>query len=474
MAFASKLNGFHRSPASALIKPTAKPVAKKVQPIKQPSRIDRLPPHSKESEQGVIGCILTDPRESMATIAARAVSSEAFYDIRHRTIFETVVAMSDKNEPLDFITIMQKMKDQGTLEQIGDVAYLSELQDAVPSTANLTYWLRLVEEKALLRKMLFVCTETATKVYDHTGDTDELIDEFERDALSLKPTMLNQKAIKAHVQEAIAHIEDKFNNKGAILGLSTGFPDLDYITDGLCAAELIVPAAFPGDGKTSLSMNFVEHAILAHNEAVAVFSQEMTSRQLVVRMLCSIAKVNGKQIGRGNMIESDFPRLTASAGRLANSRLHIVEDAESVQQIVAASRRLHQQHKIKLIVVDYLQLVTGGGRGKDANREQEISGVAASLKRLAKELNIPVVAPSQLTDDGKLRESRAIGQHADLILKLNPHEVQEGYEYDAQPVDVFVEKNRNGPSKVTVHLTFMKQFTRFESAAKVTDGDIPN
>lgn len=455
-----KVNGFKSAvkPAPAVI------LAKKPQP-----RSARQVPHSIESEQGAIGCALIDPAKVIPAIAAAGFTSEAFYDLRHRTIIETLIKMADANEPVDFITVTQKMKDSHTLEAVGGTAYLNALQDSVPSASNLTYYLEILEEKFLLRRMIQLCEETAAKAYAHQGGTDMFVDEFEHNALSLGLIHLKQAGIKTHVQEAVSYMEDKFNRKGAISGLSTGFPDLDRVTDGLCEAELIVPAAYPGDGKTSLSMNFVEHAILAQNHPVAVFSQEMTSRQLVVRMLCSISKVNGKNIGRGNLLEEEFPRLIGAAGKLAKSSLHIVEDAENIQQIVAASRRLKQEHGIKLIIVDYLQLVTGGGNGRDSNREQEISGVAASLKRLAKELRLPIVAPSQLTDEGKLRESRAIGQHADLILKLEPQGEQENG--DVQAMGVFVEKNRNGPSKVTVNLTFLKQFTRFESAAKVEETD---
>lgn len=432
----------------------------------------RLPPHSTEDEQGVIGCILLSPNECLDKIQSRIGDNEIFYDLRHRTIFERMAEMHSRQEPIDLITLHRNLKDNEQLDQIGGHQYLETLLNSVPSASNLSYYLDAIETKLVLRKIIRVCTEAVSRVYEHDGDPAELIDEIERDILSIRIKAESRKTIKQHVQDAISHLEHKLENKGAISGLPTGLPDLDYFTDGLCKSELIVPAAFPGEGKTSLSMNFAEHVVLTCGKPVAVFSQEMTAKQLVLRMMYSNARVNGRRIGRGDMHEEDFPKLTRTAGKLSKAKLHIIDDAESVQQVIAESRRLKQEHDIQLIVVDYLQLVTGGAKGKDANREQEISGVAAALKRLAKELDLPIVAPSQLTDDGKLRESRAIGQHADLILKLASQAGENDNRECGEPVDIFIEKNRNGPSKVTVHLTFLKEFTRFESASKVSDEDV--
>jgi len=433
---------------------------------------ERLPPNSQEAERGIIGSILWEPEQSLNLIAARIISTDEFYDLRHRAIYETAAAMQANRETVDMVTLHQKLRDNGMLEGIGGIEYLNRAQDETPSAANLSAYIDEVQEKHLLRRMIKVCSEAVAKVYEFNGEAYELLDEVERNVLALRQRKHREASIKQHVQDAVSMMEDKFNRKGAITGLSTGFPDLDYYTDGLCQAELIVPAAFPGVGKTSLTMNWVENAVLANDFAVAVFSQEMTCRQLTARMLCSTARVNLKNIGRGEMVEADFGKLIAAAGKLSKSKLHLIEGAESITQIVAAARRLKQQHDIRLIVVDYLQLVTGGGGG-DQSREQEVSGVAMALKRLAKELDIPVVAPSQMNDDGKLRESRAIGQHADLIMKMKSVAKEDENCEHGEPVDVFIEKNRNGPSHVTVHLTFLKEFTRFESAAKVSDEDMP-
>lgn len=461
------------APAPVALAPAKLPVNGKAH-LRNAVFVDRLPPHSHGSEQGVIGSILWSPEDSLNLIAAQIVSAEEFYDLRHRAIYETAAAMQANMEAVDMITLSQKLKDAGLLEQIGGITYLNELQDQTPSAANLSYYLDDVQEKALLRRMAQVCADAANKVHGYAGDAYELLDAVERDVLALRQRKHKRGTIKQYVQEALAMLQEKFERKGAIVGLPTGFPDLDYYTDGLCDAELIVPAAYPGVGKTSLSMNLVEHAVLVHDHAVAVFTQEMTCRQLTARMLCSTAKVNMKQIGRGDMTEGDFVRLSDASVKLMKSKLHLVEDAASVSQVVAEARRLKQAHGIRLVVVDYLQLVTGGAGRGDSNREQEVAGVAMALKRLAKELSVPVVAPSQMNDGGQLRESRAIGQHGDLIMKMKPTG-KEGEDYaDGEPVDVFIEKNRNGPSHVTVHLMFQKKFTRFESVAKVSDADVPD
>lgn len=453
----------------------AKPAARKAEkPVaRPPGKLDRLPPHSHENEQGVIGCVLLAPEASLNHIASVLSSPEEFYDLRHRAIYETASEMLANREAVDFLTLHQKLKDKGLLESVGGLDYLSRMEAQVPSAANLGYYLEDVQEKFLLRRMIQVCSEATSRAYECAGDVASALDQFEREALSLRSRKRKSATIRQHVQDAIQALEDRFNRKGAMLGLPTGLADLDRYTDGLCPAELIVPAAFPGAGKTSLSMNMVEHVILVNKLPAAVFSQEMTARQLVTRALCSTARVNLKDIGSGALSEADFPKLISAAGKLSASALHIVEDCDNVGQIVAEARRLKQAHDIRLIVVDYLQLVTGGAKGRDYNREQEISGVAAALKRLAKELNLPVVAPSQLTDDGKLRESRAIGQHADLVLKMTSKAGEDDDCSQGEPVDVFIEKNRNGPSHVTVKLTFLKKWTRFESAAKVDDGDVP-
>lgn len=434
--------------------------------------IDRLPPHATESEQGVLGCILLSPVECLTQcISLFRDGVSVFYDLRHAKIYESMLAMQAEMIPIDVITLHQRLKDRQLLEQIGGIPYLNSLQDIAISAANLSYYAATVHEKYLLRKLLYACTDIATRVYDHQGDVRVLIDEAEKEILSIgqrKESKITD--IKTLVQHSINRIEETYKRQGKIGGISTGLPDLDYYLDGLNNGELIVPAAFPGFGKTSLLMNFIEHAVLHQKLAAAVFSLEMTGEQLVTRFLCSHARVNLKRIGEGHMVEADFPKLTAAAGKTNNSKLYIVEDCETIGQIRAEARRLKQQHNIALIGVDYLQLVQSDRRNSE-NRQQEVADVCSGLKRMAKELRVPVVAPSQLNDDGKLRESRAIGQDADVIMMLERDGDHSDEEADG--IKLWIRKNRNGPRDVCVNLTFLKGYTRFESAAKVDDEDIP-
>jgi replicative DNA helicase len=292
------------------------------------------------------------------------------------------------------------------------------------------------------------------------------------------------------VGKAIGTIENFFSRKGTLNGIGTGFPDLDRMTDGLHGSEMVVIAARPSMGKTSLAMNIVEHAVLEEKLPVAVFSLEMSAESLILRMMCSIARVNLRSIREGFMSESDFPKLTNAAGRLANSKLFIDDSAGlSILQLRARARRLHQQHGVKLFVVDYLQLLHSTARRSQENRQQEISDISSGLKALAKELKVPVLVLSQLNrelerDKGRkprlsdLRESGAIEQDADvvgLLYKPNASDDEDAApeEADGLPVNLLIAKQRNGPTG-DINLTFLKNYTRFESAAKVSDEDIPN
>jgi replicative DNA helicase len=454
--------------------------------------VDRLPPHSPEGERGVLGCVLLSPNDCMGECIEKLKDNgkEAFYDLRHQTIFEALTTMFDTREAIDLITLQQRLKDKGLLDQIGGIPYLSQLQDAVPSAANLSYYLDIVREKFLLRKMISVCTEVVGRVYDYEGEVDALLDEVERDVLRISESRAQGGVLttKDLVGKAIGTIENFFGRKGALTGIGTGFMDLDKMTDGLHGSEMIVIAARPSMGKTSLAMNIVEHVALEGKLPVAVFSLEMSAESLVLRMMCSLARVNLRSIREGFMSESDFPKLTSAAGKLANSKLFIDDSAGlSILQLRARARRLSQQHGIKLFVIDYLQLLHSTGRRSQDNRQQEIADISSGIKALAKELKVPVIVLSQLNRElerdksrkprlSDLRESGAIEQDADLVgllYKPNASDEDEGPEEgDGVPVNLLIAKQRNGPTG-DVNLTFLKPYTRFESAAKVSDEDMP-
>ena len=458
------------------------------------STIDRLPPHALDMEQGVLGCQLLSPNECVGEVIEKlkGIGVEVHYDLRHQTIQAELFEMYDNRIPIDVITLQQRLKDRQLLEQVGGIAYLSQLQDAVPSAANLSYYLDIVREKFLLRKMIQTCTDVVGRVYDYEGEVDALLDEVERDVLRISESRVQGEMLttKDLVSKAIGTIENFFSRKGTLTGLATGFTDLDRMTDGLHGSEMIVIAARPSMGKTSLAMNIAEHVVLEQKLPVAVFSLEMSAEALVLRMMCSLARVNLRSIREGFMSESDFPKLTSAAGKLANAKLLIDDSAGlSILQLRARARRMWQQHGIKLFVVDYLQLLHSTGRRAQENRQQEISDISSGLKALAKELKVPVLVLSQLNRElerdksrkprlSDLRESGAIEQDADVVGLLykpsagDDEEAGSGEEADGVPVNLLIAKQRNGPTG-DINLTFLRPYTRFESAAKVSDEDVP-
>jgi replicative DNA helicase len=463
------------------------------------AKADRLPPHSPEAEQGVLGCALLSPNDCMGQCIEKfKTGEEVFYDLRHQTIYKVLAEMYDHKEAIDVITLQQRLKDAQLLEQVGGIAYLSVLPDTVPSAANLSYYLDIVQEKFLLRKMIHVCTGVVTRVYDYEGDVDALMDEVERDVLRISESRVQQQSntIKDLVHRAINNIELYHQRQGQLDGLPTGFIDLDKMTNGLHEGEMIVIAARPSMGKTSLAMNIAEHVAVDKKLPVGVFSLEMTADALVFRLLCSRAKVNLKDIRSGFLLERDFPRITNAAGQLANSPLFIDDTSGlSILQLRAKARRMAQQYDIKLLVIDYLQQMHSTSRKVD-NRQQEIADISNGVKALAKELKIPVIVLSQLNRDfekdksrkpnlADLRESGAIEQDADLVgilYKVDPEdtskrkddvtEEETGLLPDALPVNLLIAKQRNGPTG-DVPLTFLRTFTRFENRSKIGDDAMP-
>ena len=456
------------------------------------SGLDRLPPHSMEAEQGVLSCILLSPSDSLGECFEKLKDNgkEAFYDLRHQTIYETLCTMYNARQPIDLITVQQNLKDRQILEQVGGIAYLSRLQDSVPSAANLGYYLEIVKEKYLLRKMIQTCTGVVSRIYDFEGEVDQLLDEVEKEVLQVNESRVqtNVQGVKELVNEAIGTIETFFNRKGELSGLPTGFADLDKMTDGFHGGEMIVIAARPSMGKTSFAMNIAEHVVVEAKQSVGVFSLEMSAQSLVLRMMCSLARVNLRSIRDGFMSEADFPKLTTAAGRLSAAKLYIDDTAGlSILQLRARARRMAQQHGIKLFVIDYLQLLHSTARRSQDNRQQEIAEISSGIKQLAKELNVPVIVLAQLNRDiekdknrkprmSDLRESGSIEQDADLIGLL--YKASDGGDEDAPaapvdefegiPVNLLIAKQRNGPTG-DVNLTFLKPFTRFENAAKFSD-----
>jgi replicative DNA helicase len=443
-----------------------------------------------EAEQGVLGCVLLSPGDCMGICIEKfKAGSDVYYDLRHRSIYELLVDMYDRKEAIDLVTVQQRLKDRNQLDAVGGLAYLSALPDAVPSAANLTYYIDIVREKHLLRRMIQTCTGVVGRVYDHEGEVDALLDEVERDVLRISEDRVeaSTRTIKDLVKRAIGTIEEFHQRQGMLTGIGSGFADLDKMTSGFHGGEMIVIAARPSMGKTSLAMNIAEHVAVEERLPVGVFSLEMTAESLVLRMLCSRSRVNLRSVRDGFLAERDFPKLTGSAGKLAGAPLFIDDTpALSILQLRAKARRMVQQYGVKLFVIDYLQLLHSTSRRAE-NRQQEIADISNGIKALAKELSVPVIVLSQLNRElekdknrkprlSDLRESGAIEQDADLVALLykpsgGGEDEPTSVEQEAVAVNVLIAKQRNGPTG-DVALTFLKSYTRFESAAKVSAEDV--
>ncbi|MBC8245681.1 MAG: replicative DNA helicase [Verrucomicrobia bacterium] len=450
--------------------------------------LDRTPPHDTAAEQGVLGCILLDPEENLPECAGKVKDESVFYDLRHRAIYSALVKMNDQNAPIDLLTLSHQLRADGELDNIGGVAYLAELQDGVPSAANLEYYFAIVRDRALLRKVIHTCTRAIADAYDGSDEVESLIGQVEQSVLDIQREqgISDNPTIKDHVKAAINQIEEYSRNRGAITGIETGFDYFDKMTTGLHGGEMIVVAARPSMGKTSLAMNIVEHVALKQGLPVGVFSLEMTADALVMRMLCSLARINLRDMREGFLQNKDYPRILDASGKLAQSGLHIDDSGGlSILQLRARARRMWQQHGIKLFVIDYMQLLHSTSRRGGENRQQEITEISRGVKSLAKDLNVPVIVLSQLNRElekdknrkprlSDLRESGAIEQDADLVGLLyrpaGPDGDDDDAANDAEPINLLIAKQRNGPTG-DVRLTFLKGYTRFENAASERDDD---
>ncbi|MEI8288630.1 MAG: replicative DNA helicase [Verrucomicrobiota bacterium] len=454
---------------------------------RQATMIDRLPPHSVEAEQGILGCALLDPNFALDAIEIKfsRCGSLAFYDLRHQEIYTCLTQMRANLEPVDLITVQQKLKDQQKLEQIGGIAYLSQLQDAVPSAANVEYYADIVLEKYTLRQYVTVCSNVVGKVYDYEGEVETLSGEIERDILAISSSQSSEVQLPTPgelVNRVIANVEAAWASDGQPTGLTTGLRTLDTTLDGLHNGEMIVVAARPSMGKTALAMGIAEHVAIERNEPVGIFSLEMTAEQLMERMMGSVARVNMRELKRNRLLAGGGEaRLTSAAGQIAGAPLFIDDTSGlSILQLRARARRMKQEHDIKLFVIDYLQLLHSSTVKGGDNREREIADISGGIKAMAKELNVPVIVLSQLNRESEktggrpklsqLRESGAIEQDADVVGLLyqqdNTEEPATQGESDAGlPVVLFIAKQRNGERNVPIYLTFLKHLTRFELQA---------
>jgi len=445
--------------------------------------VHRLLPQSPDAEQGVLSSILLSPKEVMGECVERNVDPAHFHIPAHATIFTVLRELWDGHKPVDFVTLTQVLRDRNLLDQVGGAVFVTNLFTFVPTAANAAYYIDIVQEKYTLRRIITTCTEYAARSYDEQEDVPCLLDEVEQHIFEIAKDRFRSSVpeMKEQVMDALESIEKLYERRGGITGLPTGFSKLDQMTDGLHESEMIVIAARPSMGKTALALNIVEHVALVAKQPVAVFSLEMSSQQLVQRLLCSRAKVNLQRVRDGFLAERDFPNLTTAASKLAESRIFIDDtSALSILELRAKARRFKSQHDVKLIVVDYIQLLRSTSRRAQDNRQLEIAEISAGIKGLAKELRIPILVLAQLNRQpearagGKprlsdLRESGSIEQDADLVALLVRAELyeedEEARQEKAGEAELIIAKQRNGPIG-EVPLTFLKEFTRFEDRAR--------
>src|SRR6266851_2109230 len=444
--------------------------------------IHRTPPHSVEAEQGVLGSMLISPRDTIAECVEK-INEEYFYVPAHRTIYDVLVELWNAGQAIDLITFTQVLRDRNLLDSVGGAGLVTNLFTFVPTAANVQYYLEIVRDKFILRQSISAATESVRRAYEEQDEVDSLLDEVEQKIFDVgedrfKGQMLS---MKDHAMQAIETIEKLYERKGSITGISTGFVEFDRMTSGLHPSEMVVIAARPSMGKTALAMNIAEFVAINEKLPVGVFSLEMSSQQLVQRMLCSRARVNLQRVRDGFLGERDFPSLTAAASKLAEAKIFI-DDSPSLEilELRAKARRLKAQQDIELVLIDYLQLLRSATRRAKENRQLEISEISAGLKALAKELNIPVIVVAQLNRQpeqrtgGKprlsdLRESGSIEQDADLVgLLVRPELYEEDEEArveKAGEAELIIAKQRNGPVG-EIPLTFLKEYTRFETRAR--------
>src|SRR5213596_3852576 len=417
----------------------------------------RVPPQSLEAEESVLGAVMLD--NTVVDRVVEMLRPEDFYRGAHRKLFRAMVELNGRSEPIDLITLSETLKARGDLAEVGGGAYLAELTERVPTAANAVHYAKIVRERSILRGLIEASTEIASRGYQAPDNVDELLDHAERLIFGIQERKVRQAFTKLSevLVESIKTIERLYEQKQAVTGVSTGFADLDALTAGLQPSDLIVVAGRPSMGKTALCLNIAEHAALRADVGVAIFSLEMSKEQLALRMLCSESRVDLKRVRTGHLSDREFPKLAMAAGRLADAPIFIDDTpALSVLELRAKARRLKRDPstKLGLIIVDYLQLMRST-EGKD-NREQEISEISRSLKALAKELSVPVIALSQLNRQvesrnppkprlADLRESGAIEQDADVIAFIYREEVYVEDSDKKGVAEIIVAKQRNGP-----------------------------
>lgn len=440
--------------------------------------LDRIPPQNIEAEQAVLGAILLEKEALFKVI--EFLAPDDFYRSAHQRIFRAMQEVSESGEPVDLITITADLQNKKILEEVGGVSYLTDLANSVPTAANIEYYAKIVEEKAILRRLIKVATEIASTGYSESEEISQIIGNAEKKIIELSQKRINDGfvPIKDILMETMDRIELLHNKKGGITGIPSGFTDLDRMTSGFQKSDLIIIAARPSVGKTAFALNVAQNVAARAKETVAIFSLEMSAQQLVQRMIAAEGNIDGHKLRTGLMEENDWQKLTMAMSTLSEAPIYIDDTPGiNVYDIRAKARRLKAEKGLGLILIDYLQLIHG--RGKSDNRQQEISEISRQLKGIARELEVPVIALSQLSraveqrQDKRpmlsdIRESGSIEQDADIVAFLYRDDYYNQESEKQNIIEIIVAKQRNGPVG-KVELVFLKNFNKFVNYAKNTD-----
>lgn len=443
--------------------------------------IRRTPPFNKEAEQAVLGSVFLNPQKLVEV--AEFVTTEDFYVRAHRLIFAAMSALSDRDEAIDVVTVQDYLDAHNQLDDIGGVGYVVELADAVPTAANAVYYAKIVAEKAQVRRLIATAESIAARGYDEQADVPALLETASDEILTVADTTKRSgfRHIKDVLNATVSQIDKLYQNDSEITGLPTGFKDLDKITTGLHDGELVIIAARPAVGKTAFALNIAQNVGTKTGKTVAIFSLEMGAEQLVSRMLCAEGSIDANHLRTGQLDEQEWESLVVAMGSLSQADIYI-DDTPGIRmaQIRSSCLKLQQEHDLGLVVVDYLQLIEGSGE----NRQQEVSAISRAMKKLAKELGVPVIALSQLSRGveqrqdkrpvlSDIRESGSIEQDADIVAFLyredyyrsdDDSDDEDQGDQNVGPVEVIIEKNRSG-ARGTVNLLFVKSYNKFTSVA---------
>ncbi|WP_203333365.1 replicative DNA helicase [Planococcus beigongshangi] len=433
--------------------------------------MDRVPPHNQEAEQSVLGAVFLEPQSLISV--AEIVMPEDFYRIAHQKIFQTMINLSDRGKAIDVVTVTEELSAKKELEDVGGLSYLTEIANAVPTAANVGHYAHIVEEKALLRRLIRVATSIVEDGFTREDEVEALLAEAEKKMMEVSSRKNAGDFI--HIKDVLVktydNIELLHTRKGDVTGVPTGFRDLDKITAGFQRNDLIIVAARPSVGKTAFALNVAQNVATKTDENVAIFSLEMGAEQLVMRMLCAEGNIDAQVLRTGALQNEDWRKLTMAMGSLSNAGIFI-DDTPGIRvnDIRAKCRRLKQEYGLGMIMIDYLQLIAGTGKAGE-NRQQEVSDISRSLKGLARELEVPVIALSQLSRGveqrqdkrpmmSDLRESGSIEQDADIVSFLYREDYYDKETEDQNMIEIIIAKQRNGPTG-TVKLAFVKEYNKF-------------